>query len=336
VRPGPHIRGRLAALAVVVAGLGVALAVDADNASAVPPVKGARYADTDYAFWVDLRVSRSGRSFNPRRSVVINQSSWSCRGLDFHLGSRRRPVRIRRDGRFRYVRRHNRFALRVSGRFRTRNGGKISFRYRRAPRRRGHPCDDSGRVSLVPQRVREIPFHDCRTHRAKSVLSAPTGRVFWQPLWNDSDGWTTTAYACLFAVDKRFKLAQDEDDDSDLDRFRLVGLYLAYAQAECPMGCGFSIHVRDLRDGRETRHVPLMGSSPLGSVTDLELRDTGSVAWIADVPPYFPDVGRGVWAYDRGGYRRLDGGNISLGSLTLSGATLTWVKDGMTRSATLD
>jgi hypothetical protein len=33
------------------------------RASAAQPVKGARYVDTDYAHWVDLRVSKSGRAF---------------------------------------------------------------------------------------------------------------------------------------------------------------------------------------------------------------------------------------------------------------------------------
>jgi hypothetical protein len=87
-----------------VATLAVAmLAVLAASAPAARPVGGASYVDTDYAFWTALRVSKSGRWFNPRRSSVENLSTWQCPGLDFHLGTSRRPVRIRPGGRFEYA-----------------------------------------------------------------------------------------------------------------------------------------------------------------------------------------------------------------------------------------
>ena len=71
-------------------------------------------------------------------------------------------------------------------------------------------------------------------------------------------------------------------------------------------------------------------------MTDLELKDNASVAWIARAAPYASDRNPSPWAYDNAGKRRLDTGAIELTSLELSGSTLTWVKEGLPRSATLD
>jgi hypothetical protein len=301
------------------------LALGADPVSAARPVKGATYADY-FGFTAYLNVSKDGRSFNPRKSYVENGTSWECPGLDFHLGSRGRRVRISRSGHFRFTRRRGRFVLRVWGRFRTKNVVRINFRYRRHPRRRSRDCDDSGRHWLTPERIRPIAFRDCASHRAKTLLSAPTGRVFWESRWDDRDGWMTVAYACLFSVNRLVKLGQDDDDDEDVEAIRLVGPYVAYSRAYCPMGCNFDLTVIDLRDGRRVKRVGT------GGITDLELKENGSVAWIE----FASESEREVWAYDTTGRRQLDRGNIPRQSLTLEGSTLSWMKDGVTYTATLD
>jgi hypothetical protein len=232
-------------------------------------------------------------------------------------------------------RRRGRFVLTFSGRFRTRERATIRMRYRRVPRRRGHECDDSGRVVLAPQRVAPPEVSDCRTHEAKTLVLTPEGRIFWEDVWYGRDGWASVAYACLFSVNRAFELDQDDDDDSDLDTFRLVEPYVAYGQAECPMGCGFSLHVQDLRDGRE-RHLPRAEGQSIGRVTDIALRATGSVAWISRAAPYSEDLRPAVWADDGQVTRLLDRGNIDLESLELSGTTLTWTRDAAQQSATLD
>jgi hypothetical protein len=66
----------------------------------------------------------------------------------------------------------------------------------------------------------------------------------------------------------------------------------------------------------------------------LELKDNGSIGWINLAPPYTV-APPSVSAYDSLGRRLLDSGNIALESLTLSGSTLSWVKDGVPQSATL-
>jgi hypothetical protein len=302
------------------------------HAAAARPEPGARYADTDYAFWVNLRVSQSGGALVPRGSKVENLSGWRCPGLDFRLS---RPVRIRRDGRFEYRRRRGKFVLTVSGRFRTRELARITMRYRRVPRRRGRECDDSGRVSLSPKRVAPLHVSDCRSHDAKTLLLTPAGRVFWHDAWYGRDGWATVAYGCLFSLNKPFELGQDDDDDNDLDRFRLVEPYIAYEHSECPMGCVYSLHVQDLRDGT-VRHLPRDPSGTFGPITDVELRQTGSVAWIARPSQYFGLRVPAVWADDGQASRLLDSGNIGLESLELSGSTLTWTRDGAPQSAILE
>jgi hypothetical protein len=297
--------------------------------AALAPVPGARYADTDYVFWVNLRVAPNGGFVSPRGSRIENTS---CPGQDFRV---HRRVRIRRDGSFDYRRRRGRFVLTVSGRFRTRELAKITVRYRRVPRRRGRECDDSGRVSLSPRRVAPLRVSDCRTHEARTLLLTPAGRVFWHDTWLGRDGWGRVAYGCLFSLNRPFALGQDNDDDNDLARFRLVEPYVAFEHSECPMGCVFSLHVQDLRDGR-VRHLPRVPRDTFGTVTDVELRENGSVAWIARPSQYFGLREPAVWADDGQASRLLDSGNIALDSLELSGSTLTWLKDGVAQSATLD
>ena len=221
------------------------------SASAAQPVKHARYIDTDYAVTVELRVSKSGRAVRVATDFVHDCDRRELSGASGGL------VPVDRKVRFGYVKRSGRLIIEVSGRFHTRNEARVTIRWRRWPRRPFRPCDRPASTSLTPDRIRRIPFHDCRTHKAKTVLSAPTGRVFWQPLWDDRDGWMTVAYACLFDVDRRLEIGQDDDDDHDLGAFRLVGTYLAYEEVECVgLGCGHGVRVRDLRDGSVVRRAP--------------------------------------------------------------------------------
>ena len=169
-----------------------------------------------------------------------------------------------------------------------------------------------------------------------TVLRTSAGRVFWQRQWGNpiADGWMTVAYACLFSVNQRFRLHPDEAD-SDLDHFRLVGPYLAYAWHPCAEGCiREDLEVRDLRSGGLVRTGPTSLGGHDGGIADLELKENASAAVIAYSYP--PDRAREVWAYDTLGARQLDRGNISPQSLVLAGSTLSWVKNGVVRSATLE
>jgi hypothetical protein len=118
----------------------------------------------------------------------------------------------------------------------------------------------------------------------------------------------------------------------------------------------FFIEVRDLRTGDIVRRVGHPDGHPeliqWGSrLYDLALKANGSLAWTLDrfatdsngypvgysenKPPVV--VAWEVWALDTNGPRRLDSGpNLVLDSLELNGSTLTWINDGVTRTATLD
>jgi hypothetical protein len=331
LRPG--LVGRLAAAGAVAASIAAALTPAADQASAARPVEGARYADGDYALTVELAVSKRGGRLDPRRSELRNVSD--CAAPDFRLGTRDRPVHISRSGRFRYVGRNGRLVLRLAGRFVTKNRARVRFRYRRDPVRRARHCDDSGRLNLYPRRINANPLRDCRTHKAKTLVAGPSGRVFTQPGW-DGGSWIPVAYACLFGADKRVELGVDDDDDHDIGLVRLAGPYVGYEEIDCVgLGCGYGVLVRDLRTGAKVRDSTDLDHS-FGPVTDLELKENASVAWIARAAPYSPTMEPSVWAYDTAGPRQLATGAISLSSLELSGSTLTWVKDGAVSSAALD
>jgi hypothetical protein len=320
----------LTAAAVCVVG---AIALSADSAVAARPVKGALYADWYNSPDVQLllRVSRSGRQLDPGRSVWQDTPD-HCANFYLPLGTRQRPVRIKRDGTFRFVRRHGRSAFRVSGRFVTSDRAEAEVRYRFRPAHgRPRTCE---RRSLIPRRV-GIRFRDCRTHEAKPLLATPTGRVFQLLRRTYADlqlvgGWTPVAYACLYDANRLIKLGEDVENGDpggtiDLVLFRLVGPYVAYGTFGGAEFARSSVLVHDLRNGSRREHFAG------GFIGNLVLKDNGSTAWTASDEGVQPTV----WAWDSLGARRLDSGKIPDESLSLTGSTLTWTNNGVVRSATL-
>ena len=178
------------------------------------------------------------------------------------------------------------------------------------------------------------------------------------------DGFYPYVFGCLFQTNRRFALGPDFDagaPDFDLDQPwpewppeyvenpRLAGRYAAWASVSAySLGIGAgsrevrAIFVRDLRTGLRLRAI---GRAQLYSdshqednaeVGDLALKDNGSVAWIADASGAGGTRRVEVWAADTGGRRRLDSGpGIARDSLNLRGSTLSWIKDGVVRSAGL-
>lgn len=309
----PNLARVLAAVGATLTFVVTASAVFAEQSFGAP-VKGARYIGEGEVYSVELRVAKSGRSLVARRSVV---QSMDCPGADIHLGSPARPVRISRSGRFRYERNRGRFIVTATGVFRAGGKARVTIAFReRSPRFRGF-CEKAAPEKVSLRRI--VPFRDCRTHPGKTVLRGPAGRVF---LNGDYD-----AFGCLYSVDRRFYLGPDFDGDPDVGLYRLAGPYVAYMEFGCEGidSCLSDVIVRDLRNGKKVFEG--QRAADFDFVTDVALKATGSVAWIA---------GPAVWASDTQGVRLLDTGNIAKRSLDLSGSTLTWLKDGALGTATLE
>lgn len=311
-----------------------------EPAAAARPAKGALHIDYDAL--AKLQVSKSGRWLSPRSTIVAERPG--CASPPVRLDRRRRPLRIAASGRFGFVERTGGFVFRVRGRFVTRDVVRVNYRaryHRNRPLPRG--CG-IGPTRLTAHRTGPFRFGDCRTHRAKTLLRTATGRVFQEFVWRPGrsgpggNSWIDAAYGCLFSVNEPFALGQVDDDDFDLEIFQLVGPYVAYEEQGCVgLGCGYGVIVRDLRDGSKFREAPDASSNAFGPVTDLVLRENGSVAWTANSPPFSPETYRTVWASDSLGTRLLDSGpDIAPGSLELNGSALSWVNGGLSRSATLE
>jgi hypothetical protein len=322
-------------LARVLAGAAVALAcaLTATPALAAAPVKDGRYVGSGQHHYAELKVSKSGRSLVARGSTL---GSRECDGPDVHLGSRRRPVRVSPSGRFSYERTKGRVTVRATGVFKAKNRARITVLYR----------DKSEKFRLCrrarPEKVllrRIIPFRNCRTHPGETVLEGPRSRVF---LSEPAEFDYRYAVACLYSVNKPVELGLDIDGDPDVGLYRLAGPYVAYAESSCEgLGpCLSDVFVRDLRTGKKVFEGPQ--GLPFDNVSDIALKQTGAVAWIARPTPggYGSPEPTGpttLWASDSQGFRELDsGGGVGLTSLELSGSTLTWVKDGVSKTATLD
>jgi hypothetical protein len=330
-------RGHRASAALLALGV---LLVSAGPSSAARPVEGGRYVTSemegfDPTALVELQVSSSGRAFRPAGSSIEVQD-WFCGGVAFQVGRRGHPVRIEGDGRFR-LRGEGRRAIRLLGRFVTPDKVKIGLDFRSVGKHLPHFCGKIAHTKVRLERVRRYPFRSCRDHPENSTVDTPSGRVFH--VWRYTDkGWEQLVFACLFSENRQVVLDRRRyvTDDAEFVDFKMAGPYVAYSQFECfGLACPHWWTLVDLRDGKRLHEFPrdLVGAQ-FDATPDLELNENGSVG----VMGCCSGAGnqREVWAYDSGGPRQLDIGNIDAGSLELVGSTLSWVKDGTRHSAVLD
>jgi hypothetical protein len=175
----------------------------------------------------------------------------------------------------------------------------------------------------------------CAKSGSKTVVSTKLVRVY--SVRNKDDG--RNLYGCLKSNDRRQRLTRSFDDgyvtSGSYSHVKVAGRFVAwqesYTDVSCKAACPpdyqattTSIAVRDLKR-RKT-------ASSNGRVDGkLVLTIGGGVAWTQQAP-----TGEGVVnAFDGNGSRELDRGNVDLKSLSVSGSTVAWMKDGAIQSATL-
>ena len=338
----------------------------APAASGARPVGGARYIGHQGGVKIGtqgehlypaakLRVSRSARSFAASSATLdCADGTWTTVPVHGSAG-RRSPVAVGRDGRFTAAGRKRRVGYVLRGRFVTRNRARIVYTVRAPARSRSRPwlCHGRSRGSIVLYRNGKVPFSDCRSQRAPTLLWAGMGRVFQQLKFVHGSAFVTHLYLCGFThPSKRFDLGENVAPDSTFEEFSLAGSLVAFFRGGCAMCLieSRSIEARDFRDGSIVRKAPQAWIGPWGGflgypayyrLEQYVLNENGSLAWTLsryslDGPPS-PLPRQEVWAFDSGGQRLLDyGPEIDVRSLALHGSTLTWTNADTTRSATLD
>jgi len=185
----------------------------------------------------------------------------------------------------------------------------------------------------------------CTPPGTRTLEASPRARVFTRGRESFSP-----VFACHYRTGRRIRLGtQDCFDSRGVELPRLAGRFVAYALVTCHRAPTSEavVRVRDLRSGRTIARAdattPLpAGSRPLVSVTDLELKPNGSVAWIAQnsvasatgTTPERIEVRK----LERRGRDVLlaSGLGIVPASLALGGSTLYWTRDGAPFSAALD
>jgi hypothetical protein len=336
--------------------------------AAATPAKPGRYygafigaATSPFPYFpidAQLAVSRSGRSLKTDSYVDFDfpcareRSGYHASGR-LRLAPRRGRVRIRRDGSFALrkrqrtrgpevlaasARRRGPVRFRLRGRFQRNGAVRLVYRVRSTPRRPRNRARPG--VCVSPPQVARLyldgkpPFSGCRSQPAWTLVQGKRGRVFTQWRFVRGDGFFPYVFACLFDANLRIPLGWDWDTDT-VELPTLSEPFVAYVLGtHC---CLRRITVRDLRDGTVV-HRTDNASSESGAdleVRSLVLSNLGSVAWI--VVRSYPGRRIEVWALDSSGLRMLDSGRqIAPRSLRLNGSTLSWVKRGVVRSATLE
>ena len=322
--------------------LGAVLAA-AGPAAAAKPHGGARYlgfegsetAPTVRQVSAKARVSTDGGEFMARSYVRV---ALGC-GRATRVPMTDTPIR---RGRFAKVKRAGTIRYRLRGHFVTRAYATISYSASSPPRASASArCQSGARTGALYERG-EPPFTGCRSQRAQTDFQNDEGRAFEQ-LRYDADNleFIPFAYACLFSTNKRVRLGAN-GESTELTLPRVAGPYAAFAVADCPgANCYSTVVVRNLRNGRLVKNLDATKTSfgaPGESVyvTDLELKPNGSLGWLAQLSSYTTNTIE-VVAVDTSGRRLLDSGSdVDPESLALDGSTLSWLKAGVTQSATLN
>ena len=146
-------------------------------------------------------------------------------------------------------------------------------------------------------------------------------------------------YGCLRSNDRRQLMTRSSDDDyvssSSFGHVKVAGRFVAWEQVDTDISCKAAcppdydatteaLFIRDLK----TRRTKAVDGRVDGR---LVLTGGGAIAWT--------QTGTGgagvVDAFDGHGARTLDEGNVDLESLSLSGSTVAWTRDGVIESAAL-
>jgi hypothetical protein len=179
----------------------------------------------------------------------------------------------------------------------------------------------------------------CSAPGSKTLAASVGGRIFARRARDYSP-----VFGCLYRRNRRVRLGRFREcfDSSAVTLPRLAGRYAGYALENCHRTPRSSaeVVVKNLRNGRTLHRVDGFtgtpaGTPPLYSVTDLELKRNGSIAWIV----LSTQAGRRVEVRKSdadGDNRVLDaGGEIELDSLALSASRIYWTKAGRPLSAQL-
>lgn len=186
------------------------------------------------------------------------------------------------------------------------------------------------------------PTASCQHPKSKTIFSNKVVRVFRVGRVDVGNFTTRRLYACLLSADRPLLLTSAYDDgdyrEASYGSVRLAGRFVAWSQVASDVTCSkyqdcgpdyeatvYAVGVADLKR-RKVLRVP-------GSVADgaLVLSTGGAVGWLQR-------AGEATEVRTRasnGSLRIVDTGAIAPSSLTLSGSTLSWVNDGVTRTATL-
>ena len=179
----------------------------------------------------------------------------------------------------------------------------------------------------------------CRAAGSKTVAANRLVRVFQRPRRDDE---TTRLYGCLKRTGRRAFLDASFDDEYVSSSFyanvRLRGYVVGWyhesfdvsCKGDCPPGYQPTrrrLLVRDLRR-RSGRSIPVDAPPAAGAFL---VSSFGAVAWARWLEHNQVEIR----AHDAGGERVLDSGSIHPESLALVGATVSWSKDGVRRSAQL-
>jgi hypothetical protein len=188
--------------------------------------------------------------------------------------------------------------------------------------------------------------HPCEPRGSRTVEANQVARVFVQRRRTQE---IARVYACAYRTRRVIQLGLYKGGSncisssgcSAVDDIRLVRAYVAYSEFHSGREITTSEVWRlDLRTGRH-RLIWEAGSfrppfEVSAFVTDLELRRTGGVAWVAVLHREGTPSNYEVWKADVAGRALLDSGpEIDPDSLALSGSILYWMNAGAPRTATL-